>query len=119
MAASDRNAGRKIMVDPETGGRKEQREARFDLLPAGPMWDVAQHYGLGASKYEDRNWERGYSWSLSFAALQRHAWAFWSGEDADGETGTSHLAAVVFHALALMEFGETHRAGDDRPGPRT
>lgn len=103
------------VVNPETGGAKGKKLARFDLLPAGPLTQVAEHYGKGAAKYADRNWERGYDWSLSFAALQRHAWAFWQGEDFDPETGSHHLAGVAFHALALLEFGRTHRELDDRP----
>jgi len=63
----------------------------------------------------DRNWERGYAWSKSFGALMRHAWAFWRGEDIDEETGSHHLAAVVFHAFALMEYSQTHPEKDDRP----
>lgn len=102
-------------VDPDTGGVKGVKPARFDLVPAGPMVQVATHYGLGAAKYEDRNWERGYAWSKSYAALQRHAHAFWSGENDDPETGSPHMAAVVFHALALLEFTNTHPSKDDRP----
>lgn len=103
------------ITDPNTGGQKGQKPARFDLLPVEPLWKVAEHFGRGASKYEERNWERGYRWSLCFQAMQRHAWLFWQGEDDDPETGTPHLAAVVFHALALMEFGRTHPELDDRP----
>lgn len=98
-----------------TGGEKGVKLARFDLLPAGPLSTVAEHYGKGASKYEARNWERGYEWSKSFGALMRHAWAFWGGEDIDVETGSPHMAAVVFHALALLEFAGTHPEFDDRP----
>lgn len=103
------------ITDPETGGEKGRKLERFDLMPAEPLEAVARHYGIGAEKYEDRNWERGYSWSLSFAAMMRHAWRFWRGEDIDPETGSPHLAAVVFHALALMEFARTHPEKDDRP----
>lgn len=103
------------IVDPETGAEKGEKLARFDLIPTGPLWQVAEHYGLGAAKYAERNWEGGYRWSLSFGAMQRHAWAFWNGEDDDPETGTSHLAAVVFHAFALMEYRCTHPERDDRP----
>lgn len=102
------------VVNETTGGEKGQKLARFDLLPAGPLQAVAEHFGRGAAKYEDRNWERGYDWSLSFGALQRHAWAFWGGEDIDAETGSPHLAAVAFHALALLEFATTHPELDDR-----
>lgn len=111
----DKHAGRRQVVDPDTGGAKEQKLARFDLIPAEPLWHVARQYGIGAQKYADRNWEKGYAWSLSFAAMQRHAWAFWAGEDLDPETGAPHLAAVVFHAFALLEFAVTHREKDDRP----
>lgn len=102
-------------VNPVTGGEKGVKPARFDLVPASPLWQVAEHYGRGAEKYEDRNWERGYEWSKSFQAMQRHAWSFWNGETYDPETGSHHMAAVVFHAFALMEFTQTHPELDDRP----
>lgn len=99
-----------------TGGSKGQKPARFDLIPSRPLWTLAELYGKGAAKYgQDRNWERGYDWSLSFAALQRHSWQFWNGEDNDAETGLPHMASVAFHALALIEFMATHRDYDDRP----
>lgn len=106
--------GETIQVDPVTGGKKGSKLERFDLIPTGPLSELARHYGKGAEKYEDRNWERGYRWSLSYAALQRHANLFWSGEDFDQETGTHHMAAVAFHAMALIEFGNTHPELDDR-----
>lgn len=102
------------VVDPATGGAKGSKLARFDLLPAEALTLVAEHFGRGAEKYEDRNWERGYKWSLSFAAMQRHAWAFWGGESLDPETQSHHLAAVVFHALALMTYESRDAGTDDR-----
>lgn len=98
-----------------TGGEKGVKPARYDLIPAGPLRQVAEHYGKGAEKYDARNWERGYEWSKSFGALMRHAWQFWAGENIDEETGSHHGAAIVFHALALIEFGDTHPEFDDRP----
>ena len=103
-----------MVTDPDTGGKKGTALARFDLIPAHPLWELAELYGIGARKYEDRNWERGYAWSLSFAALMRHAWQFWNGEDRDPE-GQLHLASVAWHALSLMEFMRTHPELDDRP----
>jgi len=103
------------VIDPDTGGEKGTKLERYDLIPVTPLESVARHYGVGATKYADRNWERGYLWSLSFAAMMRHAWAFWGGEDIDVETGSPHLAAVVFHAFALMEYATTHPEKDDRP----
>ncbi len=105
------------VVDPDTGAEKGTKLARFDLIPPGPLPELAKHYGLGAAKYEDRNWERGYDWGLSFAALNRHLWAWWGGEDIDPETGSPHLAAVAWHAFVLLEFTATHPEKDTRPKP--
>jgi hypothetical protein len=179
--------GADMVTDPATGASKQEKLARFDLIPARPLEQVAEHYGIGDRKYgytvvmrtiaelatlcscdalnatetdpirpsgsvrlaresdswetlrraceghsttcrisqakegpdgfvyqETRNWEKGYRWSLSFGALMRHAWAFWGGEDYDTETGSHHMAAVCFHAMALMEFGRTNQDKDDR-----
>lgn len=107
--------GETRVVNATTGGEKGSKLARYDLIPAEPLELLAQHFGRGAEKYTVRNWERGYVWSLSFAALMRHAWAYWRGEDIDAETGSPHMVAVAWHALALLEFGRTHQELDDRP----
>ena len=103
-----------VRVTSATGGQKGQKLERFDLIPVGALLEVARVYGKGAEKYADRNWELGYAWSLSFAAMQRHAWAFWSGHSRDNETGVHHLASVIFHAMALMEFEGRSKGTDDR-----
>lgn len=104
-------------VTSATGGQKGTKPARYDLIPADALRIVAELYGFGATKYDDHNWRKGYDWSLSFAALQRHAWQFWNGEDNDAETGLPHMASVAFHALALIEFMVTHPEFDNRPAP--
>lgn len=113
------------VVNKETGAMKGQKLERFDLLPAEPLRQVARHYGIGSKKYStegtsdgDRNWERGYDWSLSYGAMQRHLNAFWNGEDLDEETQSPHLAAAGFHVLALLEFAKTHPELDDRPATK-
>jgi hypothetical protein len=98
-----------------TGGKKGIKPERMDLVPVYPLTELSRVYGFGASKYADRNWEKGYNWSLSYGALMRHLTQFWNGEDVDSETGCHHLASVAFHAFALMQFGVTHPELDDRP----
>lgn len=93
-----------VRVTSTTGGQKGSKPARYDLLPSVPLEQLARLYGRGAQKYAAHNWAKGYDWSLSFAALQRHAWAFWSGEDTDEEMGLPHMTAVAFHAFALVHF---------------
>lgn len=106
-------AGEVRVVEQSTGGAKGQKQARFDLIPGDVLWLDALLYGKGAEKYESRNWENGYSWSLSFAALMRHAWQFKNGEDVDPETGLPHMIAVRFHAAALVRFSRTCPELDD------
>lgn len=92
------------VVDPITGGEKGQKLARFDLIPNEFELALANHYGIGCRKYSDRNWEKGYAWSLSVAALRRHLSAWLGGESYDQETGSHHLIAVAWHAAALFVF---------------
>jgi hypothetical protein len=99
------NAGSEIrVVDPLTGGEKGSKIERFDLIPVEMETGLARHYGVGATKYADRNWEKGYKWGLSYAALRRHLAAWVRGESYDQETGSHHLIAVIWHATALLVF---------------
>lgn len=110
-------AAGEVRTTSSTGGEKGTKPERFDLIPVGALAQVAQLYGRGAEKYAAHNWRRGYEWSKSYAALQRHATQFWNGEDEDAEMGLPHMASVVFHALALLTFMEEQRTFDDRFKP--
>lgn len=103
------------LTDPSTGAQKGRKLARFALLPWDALWKVAEHFGWGASKYDDRNWERGYPWSWSADALGRHFAAWWQGEDVDAESGSLHITAVAWHALVLIVFQIRSLGTDDRP----
>lgn len=98
-----------------TGGEKGVKPARFDLIPPGFLWALAEHFGVGARKYDDNNWQRGYEWSKSYGALQRHLFAWIAGEDIDAETGSNHLIAVAWHACCLHWFSANRPEFDDRP----
>lgn len=103
-----------IMTDPVTGGQKAGQLARFSLIPADAMWALAEHYGRGAKKYAEHNWLKGYSWSWSHDAMQRHLNQWWAGEDNDPETGSSHMIAVAWHAFTLFVFRKRGIGTDDR-----
>lgn len=118
MAIETTDDGRTFYVDDKTGARKEVKLERFDLLPIGPLTELSRHYGRGALKYADRNWELGYPWGHSYAALMRHLTQWWDGEDIDPETGSSHMIAVAWHAFALMEFVNKHPEFDNRPNTK-
>jgi hypothetical protein len=103
-----------IRTTSATGGEKGTKPERYDLIPIGALSQVAKLYGRGAQKYAAHNWRKGYEWSKSYAALQRHATQFWNGEDNDAEMDLPHMASVAFHALALLTFMEEQPAFDDR-----
>ncbi len=106
-------ASKEVRVkDALTGGEKGSKPERFDLIPVSAMKEVARVYGYGASKYSYRNWERGYDWGLSIAALERHIAEFKNRKSFDDESGLHHLAHATFHLLALMTW-ETNEVGTD------
>lgn len=101
-----------------TGGQKGRKLARFCLLPYDALWAIAEHFGRGAEKYEDRNWERGYPWSWTYDAMQRHFAAFWHRDDNGNDPKFGrylHVVAGAWHALVLVAFVLRGAGTDDRP----
>lgn len=101
------------VTDPITGGEKGSKLAMFSLIPKDFLWALAEHYGKGARKYAPRNWQKGYKWSLTVDAAERHWNAWLLGEDDDPETGSSHLVAAAWHVIALWWFQRNGRGTDD------
>jgi hypothetical protein len=97
-----------------TGGEKGVKPARLGAVDPAALLRVAEVAGFGAEKYARYNFARGYEWSKSFDALQRHMLAFWNGEDIDAEFGTPHLAHAAWHCLTLLTFLERGIGTDDR-----
>lgn len=109
-----------VRTTSSTGGEKGMKPERHDLLPREGIEAIARVFGFGAQKYADHNWRRGYEWSKSYSALQRHLHAFWSGETYDSESGEPHLAHAGFHVLALLVWLDEQGEGgefDDRYRP--
>lgn len=100
--------------DALTGGEKGSKPERFDLIPVEAMKEVARVYGYGAEKYALRNWELGYDWGLSIAAMERHIAQFKNRESFDVESGRHHLAHAAFHCLALMTWEANGMGTDSR-----
>ena len=79
---------------------------RYDLIPPFALKELARVFSYGAEKYGERNWEAGLDWE-AFAPLKGTSGAG-GQEDADEETGISHLAHAAWNCLALLEFARTH-----------
>ena len=93
---------------------QEMEKTRFDLVPWEAVGDIADVLSIGAQKYSANNWCRGTEWGRYFAALCRHIFAWWRGEDLDSETGKSHLAHAGCCLLFLMEYQRNDWGTDDR-----
>lgn len=106
-----------VRTTSSTGGQKGVKPERMSLIPVEALEIMGRLYGFGEQKYAAHNWRKGYEWSKSYDSLQRHAGAFWRGEDYDEETGLPHLAGVVFHAFTLMIFMQEQPEFDDRFKP--
>lgn len=106
--------GSEVRTTSSTGGEKGVKPQRYDLIPIGPLNQLATLYGNGAAKYAAHNFRKGYEWSKSYAAAMRHMTSFWNGEDIDPEMGVPHVICAAFHMFALAEFMEFHQEFDDR-----
>lgn len=97
-----------------TGGAKGVKKQNYAAVPPFALRELATLYGNGARKYDAHNFRRGYEWSKSYSALQRHASLFWAGENIDIEMQLSHLSSVAWHIFALIESQQMHPNFDDR-----
>ena len=117
----DRELRNEVPVRAENVGRKYQGGVKFDakkaqlhLLPRDVLLELAKVYEHGASKYEPGNWEKGFDASRPFDAAERHLWAWWLGEDADPDSGLSHLLHAAWNLLTLAAQEIRGTGCDDR-----
>lgn len=103
-----------IRITSETGGEKGQKLAQLGSLDPQALLTLAEVSGFGAQKYDRYNFLKGYDWSLSFDAAQRHLLQFWAGEDNDPESGLPHAAHAAWHCLAMLAFLQRELGTDDR-----
>lgn len=99
----------------DTGRKDDAGKLPYDLLAPEFLEAICYILLFGAEKYAARNWELGMAWSRPFAALQRHIWAWWGGENNDPETGRSHLWHAGCCIMFLIVYEARQIGKDDRP----
>jgi hypothetical protein len=97
------------------GTKFDSGKLRLDLIPIGPLVNLVLTYMIGSVRYEDYNWRKGMKWSRIYAAMLRHLFAWWVGEEFDQDTGQPHLGSVAWGAFTLLEYQRSHKEFDDRP----
>lgn len=106
-----------VRVTSASGGEKGQKQARLGSIDPRALLTMAEVAGFGEAKYARLNYMKGYPWSLSWDAAERHLLAFWSGQDLDEESGLPHLAHAAWHCLAMLAFLQHGLGEDDRFRP--
>lgn len=112
-----------------SGLRFNKGKLRYDLVEPRAHRDMVKVLTYGATKYFDRNWENGLSWTSVIASAKRHLAAIEEGEDYDfdpncegckngncsSHSGELHVANLACNAHFLNAFYYTFPQGDDRP----
>lgn len=96
------------------GLKYDEGKEPLDLIPSGPLFEVARVLAFGAKKYERYNWRKGMAWTRVASASLRHIYKWLNGETIDPETGCNHLAHAAVNLLFLLEYKDTHTEKDDR-----
>ncbi len=97
---------------------QKNRKLRMDLIPPAAIQGMAKGFESGLVKHEERDWEKGYPYSMYYAAAMRHLTAWWGGEDNDPEDGVSHLDHLSSCVAILQHYvcrSELFQGQDDRP----
>ena len=98
-----------------TATKHDAGKPRYDLIPPEALDGLSRLFGMGAVKYDARNWEKGMVWSRVFSAMMRHAWKWFRGESYDTEDGQHHLLSVIWCAMVLYTYAIRKAGEDDRP----
>jgi hypothetical protein len=94
-----------------TGLRADAGKLRYDLIPVGPLAELARVYTLGAIKYDDNNWRGGIAYENCVAAMMRHIERWRAGESFDPD-GQHHMASVAFWAFAILQYERDGQPGN-------
>lgn len=112
VSREDAQAG--LIPVSSTGGRKEVKSnVKGDLCPKA-MQQLGEVCGFGRKKYDRGNYLKGFPFSSSYDAAQRHLEEFWQGKETDDESGLHPLAHAAWQCLAMLAFVLRGVGEDDR-----
>lgn len=84
-----------------TGSVRDTRDGkgRYDLIPPYALSRLAQVYERGATKYGERNWEKGQPLSRFLDSALRHTF-----QVLEGKTDEDHAGQAAWNLLAYIEI---------------
>lgn len=87
---------------------------RWDLLDWDVIQELVEIMDHGARKHKPWDWLIGAPYSVYFAALCRHLFAWWGGQTLDPDSGKNHLCHVMACAMILVSYQKRMLGNDDR-----
>lgn len=96
----------------------DQDKLPFHLISIPALEGLAQRLQHGATKYAERNWEKGLDWSRCYRAALGHLFKWWIGEDIDSDSGLHHIDAALCNVMFLSHYckDSAYKKFDNRPG---
>jgi hypothetical protein len=86
------------------------------FIPPVAILEESVVMALGAAKYGPFNWnDSPIDATTYYSAAMRHLMSWYTGEDADPESGASHLAHVRACMAILIDAKASNTLIDDRP----
>ena len=85
-------------------------------VPPGPLYEVAEAFDNGATKYGAFNWrESNVAASVYHDACKRHLDSWYHGDDRARDSGVHHLAHAAACLIILLDALQQDTLHDDRP----
>lgn len=100
-------------TDPK--GESGKAKPQLHLIPRASLEAQANALQTGKLKYGESNWRLNkVCQSTYISAMLRHISALQDGEDADPESGLSHLSHVLANCAILLDAAKCGTLVDDR-----
>ena len=81
-----------------------EKKVSLSIVPPAAILQIALALQVGAKKYGRANWRKYKVFNMIYVdAALRHLYAYADGEDADPETGISHLAHAAAGLSILLD----------------
>jgi hypothetical protein len=89
----------------DVGVKYDSEKLRYSLVPLDALQEVVKVLEFGAKKYAPDNWKHVDNAEARYwDAAMRHIVAYKLEDNADSETGLSHLAHAICCLMFLMNF---------------
>ena len=99
-----------------TGTKFDKGKLRYDLIPPGPLREIAKVLTDGANVHGDYNWSEVPEAKARYtAALMRHLEDWRAGDTFDKETGQNHLAHLATNAIFLLYLDQKNESKSSEP----